>query len=95
MGFAADAAAFPDSTGTTVEVYVRVRPNLIADLTREGRDPQPIQLQATLKPLFGACGIHEVDSDVAFPLAAGVELLLRRVAREEGYTRTRLRWTLY
>ena len=53
VGFCADAAAFPESTGSSLEVYVRVRPSLIADLVRDGRDPSPIRLQATLKPMFG------------------------------------------
>ncbi len=53
VGFCADAAAFPDSAGTTLEVYVRVRPSLIADLVRAGGVPEPIRLTATLRPLFG------------------------------------------
>jgi GWxTD domain-containing protein len=53
VGFCADAAAFPESTGISLEVYIRIRPSLIADLCRDGRVPSPIRLQATLKPLFG------------------------------------------
>lgn len=53
VGFSADAAAFPDSTGNTVEVYLRIRPSLIADLTSDGNTSPPIHVTAELKPLFG------------------------------------------
>lgn len=54
VGFSADAASFPDSTGgNTVEVYLRVRPSLIADLTRDGNTSPPIHIVAELRPLFG------------------------------------------
>ena len=53
VGFSADAASFPDSAGNTVEVYVRIRPSLITDLTRDGNTSPPIHLVAELRPLFG------------------------------------------
>jgi len=68
VGFCADAAAFPDSSGTTLEVYVRVRPTLISDLCRGGREPSPIRLQATLQPLFG--GGRSVTREQVFTVQA-------------------------
>lgn len=53
VGFTADAVAFPDSQGVTLEVYFRIRPSLIADLCREGRVPLPIKVTAKLRSLFG------------------------------------------
>ncbi|MEO5617314.1 MAG: GWxTD domain-containing protein, partial [Candidatus Eisenbacteria bacterium] len=64
VGFSVDAAAFPESAGTSLEVYVRIRPSLIADLCRDGREPSPIRLQATLKPLFG--GGHSTSREQTF-----------------------------
>jgi hypothetical protein len=48
-----------------------------------------------LKPLFGPGGIHDVYSEDAFPFAAAVELLQRRLTRETGENHTRMTRTLY
>jgi len=53
VGFTADVAAFPESSGTVLDVYLRIRPNLIAELCRNGRDPTPIRLAARLRSIFG------------------------------------------
>ena len=53
VGFTADVAAFPESSGTELDVYLRIRPNLIAELCRNGRDPSPIKLSAHLRSIFG------------------------------------------
>jgi GWxTD domain-containing protein len=53
VGFTADAASFPDSSGNILEVYFRIRPSLIADLCRAGRDPAPVRVIAKLRSVFG------------------------------------------
>jgi GWxTD domain-containing protein len=53
VGFTADAVAFPDSSDTILELYVRIRPSLIADLCRDGRDPMPVRVSAQLRSIFG------------------------------------------
>lgn len=53
VGFTADVAAFPESSGTELDVYLRIRPSLIAELCRNGREPTPIRIEAHLRSVFG------------------------------------------
>lgn len=64
VGFSADVVTFPDSAGTAAEVYFRIRPTLIAELTRDGRAPEPVRIQATLRPLFGGGKSQEREQTV-------------------------------
>lgn len=48
-GFAVDAAAFPDSAGTRLEVYVRIRPATIAALVEGRTHSGPLRLEVRLR----------------------------------------------
>jgi GWxTD domain-containing protein len=66
VGFTVDAASFPDSAGTRLEVYVRIPPatvlGLVSDSTGDGR----LRLTVRLKTEYGA-QVHESSQE--FPLA--------------------------
>ncbi len=53
VGFTADVAAFPESAGSTVEVYFRIRPQLISELVEDGRSLAPIKVSARLRSALG------------------------------------------
>jgi GWxTD domain-containing protein len=53
MGFAVDAAAFPESAGAMVEVYVRVPPATIAALHPDLEGGRRLSLGARLRGAFG------------------------------------------
>ncbi len=68
LGFSADAASFPDSAGNTLEVYVRVRPSLIAELTRGDETSPPIRISAELHPQAGG---KSAEREQTFTVAPG------------------------
>lgn len=66
MGFTVDAAAFPDSVGHVVEVYVRVPPATMATLARGPGDRSRVRLSARLRDAFGGSrrsATEEVELD--------------------------------
>ena len=54
FAFTADAAAFPDSAGNSLEVYVRIPPSTLTRLTAERTDPARLSLAVRLRNRFGA-----------------------------------------
>jgi GWxTD domain-containing protein len=53
LGFTVDAAAFPDSAGERLDVYLRLPPATLANLEREGEDAT-LRVEVRLKSRFGA-----------------------------------------
>ena len=53
VGFTVDAAAFPDSNGATLDVYVRVPPGTLAALSRDAGGLARLRLSASLRSAYG------------------------------------------
>lgn len=54
IAFTVDAAAFPDSSGNRLEVYMRIPPATIAGLARDAQGDARLRLTVRLKNAFGA-----------------------------------------
>lgn len=54
VGFTVDAAAFPDSTGYALELYVRIPPATLGALTRDSTGTGRMRLTARVRGRFGA-----------------------------------------
>jgi GWxTD domain-containing protein len=64
-GFTVDAAAFPDSSGTSIEVYVRVPNGTLAALTRDVQGLARLRVAARLRGVFGGAGDQEQTQEFA------------------------------
>jgi len=53
VGFTVDARSFPDSTGYTLEVYVRITPTTIAELARNSAGKGRMRIEARLVGAYG------------------------------------------
>jgi GWxTD domain-containing protein len=53
VGFTVDAAAFPDSAGPTLDVYVRIPPGTLAALARDTLGQARLRLTVRLRSAFG------------------------------------------
>src|SRR5688500_1127403 len=53
VGFTVDAATFPDSTGLTLEVYLRVPPATLARLGRDAEGTGKLRLTTRVTNRFG------------------------------------------
>jgi GWxTD domain-containing protein len=58
-GFTVDAAAFPDSSGTSLEVYVRVPNGTLAELMRDAQGVARLRVTARLRGVFGGAAKQE------------------------------------
>ena len=63
LGFTVDAAAYPDSAGDRLEVYLRLPPATLANLEREGTDAT-LRVEVRLRSRFGAKQ-HEASLEFA------------------------------
>ena len=54
VGFTVDAAAFPESANTRLEVYLRITPGTVTSLVRDAAGERHLKLTARLKGAFGA-----------------------------------------
>lgn len=54
LGFAVDAASYPDSSGEVLEVYLRLPPATLAGLTRRGSSAARLRVSVRLRNRFGA-----------------------------------------
>ena len=68
LGFTADAAAFPESSGTVLEVYLRIPPATLVDLVADTTKLARLKLSARLKSAYGELQ-HEAVQE--FELVAG------------------------
>ena len=68
VGFTVDAAAFPDSQGHTLEVYVRIPPSTLAELTLDSTAVGKVTVEARLKSGYGAKPQEHTET---FQVAAG------------------------
>jgi GWxTD domain-containing protein len=64
VGFTVDTAAFPDSAGISLEVYVRVPPVTLGSLVREPDGQRRLRLTARLKGAYGGTQQSAVE-DIA------------------------------
>ncbi len=64
-GFTVDAAAFPDSSGTSLEVYVRVPNGTLAALMRDAQGVARLRVTARLRGAFGGAGTQEQTQEFA------------------------------
>lgn len=69
LGFTVDAAAFPDSAGRTLDVYVRVPPATLADLVRDASGERHLKLTARLR---AGGKTRERSQEIAFAPADSV-----------------------
>jgi GWxTD domain-containing protein len=67
LGFTVDAAAFPDSVGDRLEVYLRLPPATLANLEREGADAI-LRVEVRLRSRFGA---KQHEAALEFAIAPG------------------------
>jgi GWxTD domain-containing protein len=65
LGFTVDAAAFPDSSGTTLEVYVRVPNGTLAALTRDAQGLGRLRVASRLRGAYGGTGGQEQTQEFA------------------------------
>ena len=89
VGFTVDAAAFPDSAGHTLEVYLRVPPVTLAALGRDQAGAGKLRLSVRLTNRFGARP-HEASQEFTIAHADtvpgfGKVVLMRFPARPGGY----------
>lgn len=89
VGFTLDAAAFPDSAGHTLEVYLRLPPSTLAKLEHDATGAGKVRLTIRLTNRFGA---KAQDSSQEFSIAAadtvagfGKVVLTRFAVRPGGY----------
>lgn len=87
VGFTVDAAAFPDSAGRSLEVYLRIPPVTLASVRRDSTGVGRLRLSVRLASRFGARP-HEVSQEIAIADTAtgfGKVVLLRFPVRAGGY----------
>jgi GWxTD domain-containing protein len=65
VGFTVDAAAFPDSAGTTLDIYVRIPPATLAGLARDDDGNARVSVRAQLKGAFGGGPTREQQQEFA------------------------------
>ena len=65
QGFTVDAAAFPESSGTTLDVYVRVPPGTLAGLSRDAQGLGRLRVVARLRGAFGGAQAQEQTQEFA------------------------------
>jgi GWxTD domain-containing protein len=64
-GFTVDAAAFPDSSGTSLEVYVRIPNGTLAELMRDAQGLARLRVTARLRGVFGGAAKQEQTQEFA------------------------------
>ena len=64
-GFTVDVAAFPDSTGRSLEVYVRIPNGTLAALMRDAQGLTRLRLTARLRGAYGGAGTQEQTQEFA------------------------------
>ena len=64
-GFTVDAAAFPDSSGTSLEVYVRIPNGTLAELMRDAQGVARLRVTARLRGVFGGAARQEQTQEFA------------------------------
>lgn len=64
-GFTVDAAAFPDSSGTSLDVYVRIPNGTLAVLMRDAGGLARLRVNARLRGVFGGVGSQEQTQEFA------------------------------
>ena len=64
-GFTVDAAAFPDSSGTSLDVYVRIPNGTLAALMRDAQGLARLRVTARLRNAFGGAGNREQTQEFA------------------------------
>lgn len=93
VGFTVDAAAFPDSSGHTLEVYLRVPPGTLKALERDPAGDARIRLSVRLKSRLGAK--PEVSQEFTIPGADSVpgfgKVMLMRFPVRPGGCRLRVK----
>jgi len=67
-GFSVDAAAFPDSAGSLLEVYVRIRPTTLEALGQDRLEPGRFRLALRLRNAYGA---KEHETEHEFTVSRG------------------------
>lgn len=94
VGFTVDAAAFPDSAGHTLEVYLRVPPVTLAALERDPLGTGRLKLSVRLTTRFGARP-HEASQDFSIARADSVpgfgKVVLMRFPVRPGRCRLRVK----
>jgi GWxTD domain-containing protein len=65
VGFTVDAAAFPDSAGTTLDVYVRIPPGTLAALVRDAEGQARLRVVARLRSAYGGARAQEQTQEFA------------------------------
>jgi GWxTD domain-containing protein len=64
-GFTVDAAAFPDSSGTSLDVYTRIPNGTLMTLMRDGQGLARLRVTARLRGVFGGAGNQEQAQEFA------------------------------
>ncbi len=64
-GFTVDAASFPESSGTSLEVYVRLPSGTLAALMRDAQGLARLRVTARLRGVFGGAGNQEQTQEFA------------------------------
>lgn len=64
-GFTVDAAAFPDSSGLSLEVYLRIPNGTLTVLTRDAQGLARLRVTARLRGVFGGAGNQEQTQEFA------------------------------
>ena len=64
-GFTVDAAAFPDSSGTSLDVFVRIPNGTLAALMRDAQGLARLRVNARLRGAFGGAGSQEQTQEFA------------------------------
>jgi GWxTD domain-containing protein len=86
VGFTVDAAAFPESAGTTLDVYVRVPTSTLATLERDDKGAARIRVRARLRGAYGGgrpaeqiqeFAIDPADSSAGFGRVVGLRFPAR------------------
>lgn len=72
LGFTVDAAAFPDSAATTLDVYVRVPPGTLAGLVRDKAGLGRLRVAARLRGAYGGPRVQEQTQEFAIGPADSV-----------------------
>lgn len=67
VGFTVDAAAFPDSGGMTLEVYLRIPPSTLDQLVRDDAGEARMRAEFRVRSRFGA---RRADAEQTFTLEA-------------------------
>ena len=65
QGFTVDAAAFPDSSGTSLDVFVRVPNGTLVALMRDVQGMARLRVNARLRGVFGGAGKQEQTQEFA------------------------------